>query len=189
MKDKTFVLIIILLGLLNVWSLYTNNQRQAQIDSYKSQIQKMSLFGKGTNPDWGFEKVGKTPAKIVAPEVDIKKEGLTISIFFTDRGCLTCVENEVKNINQLFQDHTSKLNVYLMSHNKSYLSRLFGAKFVYKNLDPEVKVLDNDFDFGNPVVLITDVNGLVHRIHIGEKENVKKSDQFYKELDSLLSSL
>lgn len=166
---------------------YTNNLRQNAIEVMKQVNIDNNHIDTSENSDWGFEKKGDNLAKIISPEIITNRNELTYSIIFTDNGCRDCVENEVKNINELYSKYKNKFSVYLMSNNNNYLTRLYGADFSYKNIDPSRKIINNDFIFSNPIAIISNPNNNVLYIHVAEKDDDSKSNLFYSQLDSLFS--
>jgi len=178
-----------LLLFLNLWLLYTNMERQEQIEFLNAEVQKLNLENEQSTKSWSFEAVGENPARLIHPGVPQAEQSVSLSVFFTDKGCSYCVEYEVQIINKLYEKYKNKLRIYLLSHNDTFLKRLYDAEFPYKNIDPEKKLLDNDFDFSNPIALVTDENRLVQLIHIAEQDNEEKSHLFYTRISSLLESL
>lgn len=189
MKSKELVIVTLILLGFNIWLLYTNDKRQEQIDLLNSQIQSLNTVTKANSTDWGIEQEGNTIARIIHPEVHLNTEGTTLSIYFTDQGCSFCIENEVENLNKLWKKYPQKIKIFLMSYNKFFLKRLYGAVFSYKVIAPEEKLLDNNFSFANPIAILSDENNIVQLLHIAEKDNEVKSDKFYQRMNSLLESL
>lgn len=187
-KLKVLTFLVVILTLLNVWLLYANNARQIEMENLIRSKNETSLSN--SDPEnWGFEQAGNETAKIVHPEVELPEKDLSMSVFFTDSGCGYCVDHEVALLNDFYNKFESEFNVYLLSHNESFLERLHGAEFPYSVIDPEKKLVDHDFDFSNPVAIISDSNGIVQIIHIAEKDNKEKSNHFYTRVGSLLLSL
>ena len=189
LKSKKLILSIVVLSILNVWLLYSNYVSKKQINNIISiQNNKPAPYEIETRR-WGFEQSGDKPAKIIHPDVDIGEKSLFMAAFFTDNGCSYCVKHEVSLLNELNEKYNGELKVYLLSQNESFLERLYGAEFDYSTIDPQEKLLNNDFEFRNPVTLLADKNGVVQISHIAEKDNEEKSNQFYKRISSLLLSL
>lgn len=78
MKDQSriVVLLVIVLSLLNVWLLYTNQVRQDRIENLV-EVQNQLSRPSGESANWGFEQAGNEAAKIVHPEVELPEEGLS----------------------------------------------------------------------------------------------------------------
>ncbi|WP_020402288.1 hypothetical protein [Gracilimonas tropica] len=188
LEPKILFVSLIVLAFFSLWLLYTNHIRQDQIDKLVH-LQNEQILSGNEPESWGFEQAGNRSAKIVHPEVELSSAGLSLSVFFTDNGCGYCVDHEVELLNKLNEEFEGNFNTYLISHNKSFLKRLHDAEFPYTTIDPQEKLLNNDFDFGNPVALFTDKNGVVQIIHVAEKDNEAKSNHFYDRAESLLSSI
>lgn len=178
---KSVLILIVFLTALNLWSLAVNFE-------LKNRVSKCRQFNEinSSGSIWGFENAGIENAYLVHPDVYTSRDQLNLLFFFTDLGCSYCIEHEVELLNKLYERHGNRFDVYLFSKNKSFLKRLYNAKFPYKTIMSQDKVLDNEFTFNNPVAIVTDSNGMVQIIHIADKDDKKRSEIFYKRINSLL---
>ena len=174
MKKSELAAITGVLIVLNIWLLYSINQKDRVIEE----------LGNSRNlNNWKFETVDSTLFKISHYEVELGEASLKLIVFFSDQGCQSCIEDEVNFLNKFNAEHTSILNVYLLSAKApTYLSRMFEASFDYKVIDPRINVFDVDFEFVNPIAVLVDSLGLVHRLHKAEVANSGKSEEFYKQM-------
>lgn len=186
MKKKTFYTAIITLCLLNIWLLYINEQLVKSVNV--SQIQPNMNIKSTYSNDWGYEQFGESIGKIVHPDIP-ELNDIKLIALFTDIGCQFTVEHDVVLLNNLYKKYPDKIKIYLLSNNESFLKRLFNAKFPYEIIDINHKVLNNNFDFINPVSIISGNKSIVQILHISEKDNEMKSNMFFEKMDALLSSL
>lgn len=172
-------MIITLLSGFNILLLYTNVNLQNQIKTLNLQI-----------PSWASGKISALNIKITHHGVKLPDDGLSMVAFFSDQGCKSCIEHEVQNLNKIFRRYKKHIRVYLLSNNKSYLKRLFGATFPYAVMLPEEEPLFNtEFDVTNPVIVLTDSDKTLQHVYIAEKDKPQKSNQFYKSMRALFESL
>lgn len=96
MTNKTLVGIITIFVGLNVVLLYFNIDLQNKIENAAAE-----------SSSWGFEQAGESTARIMHPEVSTPDSSLSLMVFLTDKGCMSCVENEVRNLNEFHKNLTS----------------------------------------------------------------------------------
>lgn len=164
--------IISLLGF-NILFLYQNISLRNQLTQFES--------GK-------YIKVSTLNIRITHPSVAFSDNGMTVEAFFSDQGCRSCIEHEVQKLNSLFSHYREKIQVYLMSHNKSYLRRLFGATFPYEVISHRKSIFNVEFELTNPVIVLTDSNGTVRYFYMAEEGAKEKSNQFYQDMNSYFDS-
>ncbi len=181
MKIKKGELVIItgVMIVLNIWLLYSINQKNRVIEEFENR--------KDLN-NWKFETVDSTLLYLSHHDVVLSNDPLRLNVFFSDQGCQSCIEDEVNLINKFNAEHPNLLNVYLLTAKApTYLSRMFEANFDYKVIDPRINVFDGDFEFVNPIAVLVDSLGLVHRLHKAEVANSSKSEEFYRQMRKFFS--
>lgn len=177
MTNKTLVGIITIFVGLNVVLLYFNIDLQNKIENAAAE-----------SSSWGFEQAGESTARIMHPEVSTPDSSLSLMVFLTDKGCMSCVENEVRNLNEFHKKFNEHLQVYILAPDTAYLEQLY-VTFPVKPINPEEAVLDREFNFMNPVALVTDANGMVQMINVSEVGKPGKQNSFYERTSSLFQSV
>ncbi len=177
MKKQIFVIGLILLTGLNIVLLFTTNNLYNRLEAVHEQSLK-----------WGFEHIGAGNAHLIYPSVEVSDSGLSLQIFLTDKGCTSCVINEIRNLNILSKHYRKFMDVYFKGSNSNYLESFY-IQFSIEPISEEKKILDNAFRFYNPVALLIDENGMVHRVHMAEPGNPAKTNRFYERIASLFKSL
>lgn len=186
MNKNSLYIIIVALFIGNIWLIYTNKTLSdwIKINQLQTPYEEKSI----NDESWGFEKTGNTIAKINHPDVP-KFEETKLLVFFTDIGCQFTIEYEVQLLNDLYKTHSKRTKIFLLSNHESYLKRLYDAKFEYELINIDHNILDNEFNFTNPVSIITGERSIVQSIHIAEKDNNFRSEIFYEKVDALFKSL
>jgi hypothetical protein len=170
-----------ILIVLNIWLLFNNHQKDEKIEE---------LYLTSSQTKWRYETVDSTLLHISNDEITVGNTSLSLIVFFSDQGCQSCIKDEVNLLNEKHSSYEDLTKVYLLSKKApTYLSRMFGATFDYQVIDPKEAVFDIDFEFVNPVAVLTDSTGLVHRIHKAEVGNKKKSEEFYKQMFELFDDM
>jgi len=177
MKNIKTIGVITILVAFNLVLLYLNTNLQNRIKNVELQANS-----------WGFEKTGDSVARLIHPQVQLPETGLSLIVLITDEGCITCMENEVRNLNDFHEKFRDRLKVYSFSRDTSYFEQ-FPVYFTLELIDPDRPVLDNEFDFNNPVALVTDNNGMVQTIQVAEVGKAGKRNEFYKRMTSLFKSV
>jgi hypothetical protein len=173
---KTIILVTV--GLLNVFLLYTNTQRQSRVNILTNQLtaceqQTTHASHTGTHI--------KLPASFINP-------GYTLSLItiFPEQGCSICIREEIRLLNELHIRYDPYFYIYILNEYIGDLKNM-GATFPYEELGevPHVEELTID----NPVTLIVDRNNTVQLIHKAETGNLKKSQLFFERVESLFESV
>lgn len=179
MKKGELVAITGVLIVLNILLLYSINQKDRIIEE---------LGNRRILNNWKFETTDNTLLYISHHEVKLGEAPLKLIVFFSDQGCQSCIEDEVELLNLINDEYPGSFNVYLLSTKApTYLSRMFEANFDYKVIDPRINVFDGDFEFVNPIAVLVDSLGLVHRLHKAEVANSSKSEEFYRQMRKFFS--
>ncbi|MTI88597.1 MAG: hypothetical protein FH748_11570 [Balneolaceae bacterium] len=180
MKKSTFIFITSLLILLNVSLLFQVSHLNNKDDNSSNAIE---VFDK-----WGLESIGTSHAKINHSEIEIPDSGIFFVVVMTDVGCSSCMVNEIRLLNKLYNDFPNKIDVYLHSNSDSYLEQ-YNNTFPVQVISNKENILDNGFEFTNPVGLIIDSNKLIQDIHLAKPENPGNRNFYYKKIKSLFNSL
>ncbi|MDR9417599.1 hypothetical protein [Gracilimonas sp.] len=180
MKKSTFIIVTSLLILLNISLLYQVSHLNNTDNNTSNTVE---VFDK-----WGPESIGTSHAKINHSEIEIPDSGIVFTVVMTDFGCNSCMVNEIRLLNDLYSDFPNKIAVYIHSNDNSYLEQ-FKNTFPVQVISNKENILDNTFEFSNPIGLIIDSNKLVQSIHMAQPENPGDRNFYYKKIESLLSSL
>lgn len=177
MENKKIIAVIALLVGLNVLLLYLNMDLQTKVEDMEIE-----------NASWGFEQAGESTARISHSAVSTPDSSLSLMVFLTDKGCMSCVENEVRNLNEFHKKFNNHLQVYIIAPDTTYLEQLY-VTFPVKPIDRDEAVLDREFNFMNPGALVTDANGMVQAINVSEVGKPGKQNRFYERMASLFQSV
>ncbi|MEX0780993.1 MAG: hypothetical protein WD037_14735 [Balneolales bacterium] len=177
-----YIIAILILSGFNISLLYINFDQQKNIDYLHSQIH----FEQGLEFQ-GYSSVFYN-SKIVHPEIELRDSGMSLLVFFTDRGCPSCLEYEIPNFAQFFNEHGQYTQAFLLSNNDSFTSR-YEVNFPLNVISPTEGLLDTELDFDNPVAILTDSNGIIQHIYVAEVGNREKSDRFYERMTSLFQAV
>ncbi|RNC79531.1 MAG: hypothetical protein ED557_13470 [Balneola sp.] len=181
MKKLESTILIGILIVLNVWLLYNNQQKNLIIEE---------LHENSNSSSWNVETLDSTLIHIVNDRVLIPQNEIQLKVFFSDQGCQTCIQDEVNLLNEVYNLHPKKFNAYLITQKApTYLTRMFGASFKYELISPEKDIFDVRYEFVNPIAVLVDSTGLVHRVHKAEVANKDKSEQFYNQVKNLFEEL
>lgn len=172
------MLIVCLVGL-NVFLLYTNIQRQNEINNLRSVHSKATTASAPTL---------SKDASLIHPDIILNPTGLTFSIIVPQNSCSSCLEFEVPNLKELHKKHSKQVQVYVLGQNERFLFP-YGFTSQVPVVDPMKPVFDHEFDFMNPVAVVTDSAGTIYDFYVAEVGNVEKSDQFYKKMDRFLNAI
>lgn len=179
MNKYLYITMFLLLLTMNVFLLYTNIERQNEINvlnAQKKSFDQRSLVGLGEIDS------------LKHSEVQFKGAGFFLSIFIPPASCSSCLEFEVPNINNLYDEHSEKVEVYILGQNDKFLNT-YGFTHNVMVINPMEPVFDEEFNFMNPVAVLTDSLGVVHDFYVAEVGNVKASDRFYKRMDSFFNAI
>lgn len=179
MKLKSINIFIACLLGLNVFLLYTNIQRQNEINNLRSVQSKVTTASAVTL---------SKDASLIHPDIILNRTGLTFSIIVPQNSCSSCLEFEVPNINELYQEYPEQVQVYVLGQNERFLFP-YGFTNQVPVIDPMKPVFDHEFDFMNPVAVVTDSDGIIHNFYAAEVGNAEKSDRFYKKMDRFLNAV
>lgn len=177
MNNKKIIGVIIVLICLNIFLLYLNMDLQTQVEN----ITKEST-------SWEFEDVGKSMARITHTDVSDSSDSLFLMIFLTDKGCMSSVVNEIRNINEFQKKFKNNLQVYVMAEDTSYFEQFY-ISFPIKQISSKESLLNHEFDFVNPVAMVVDGNGIIHEISMSEVGEPQKRNLFYSRMNSLFESI
>ena len=174
MKKVESKIVILILVLLNLWLLYNNNHKNKVIEELGVKIGKA---------EWGYENTDNVLLYLSHEEVQTPSDEVNLVVFFSDQGCQSCIKDEVSFLNTFNEKSPHRFEAYLLTQKApTYLSRMFDANFEYKVINPLLNVFDSDFEFVNPIAVLVDSTGLVHRIHKAEVGNNRKSEEFYDQM-------
>ncbi|MEO1023647.1 MAG: hypothetical protein AAFW89_13970 [Bacteroidota bacterium] len=180
MKKTELTAIIFVLVVLNGWLLYNNHQKNRLIDELSSTNRPVS---------WELETVDRTKVYLSNKEVEIPDRPISLLVFFSDQGCQSCMEDEVRFLNAFREENNNAFKVYLQTQRApTYLTRMFGADFEYTVIDPQQNIFNVDFELVNPISVLVDSTGLVHRMHKAEVGNSEKSEVFYHQMKTLFDN-
>src|SRR5690625_1941591 len=114
------IAIIILTGF-NIFLLYANAEHQNRItylsiqqDNFKEKLEYKERSNMLNN------------TKIIHPEVELPSSGISLLVFFTDRGCPSCLTYEIPNLYKFYKGHSQFTQIYLLSNSDSYASYFEG---------------------------------------------------------------
>lgn len=179
MKLKLVYIFLVCLAGLNLFLLYTNVQRQNEINNLRSSNSKTTA---ASTPILSKE------ATLIHPDIALKPDGLSFSIIVPQNSCSSCLEFEVPNINDLYREYPDQVQLYILGQDEQFLSP-YGFTHTSQVIDPMKPVFDHEFDFVNPVAVITDSEGIIHKFYAAEVGNVEKSDRFYKRIESFFNAI
>lgn len=186
------ILILILAGMfiLNMIVIYENDNWAKNY-----QILKKECVEKGDSSRWlesdnhNHNNLNPEYPKLISNNIRLSQDSLKIVVFFTDKGCSICVENEVAILNSFIKKYPNYVDVYLMSYSHSYLKRLYKAEFSYSVLDPRDQIFSERINIENPIAFLVDKNAQIQMLHLAEIDNREKSVEFYTRIGSLLDSI
>ncbi len=180
MKENYWKYIAIIFLVLNVFLIYSQRREKVENENLIRITEETQNEVK--------ENSFSFPSKVESDLLSYPDENLKVYFFFNDRGCRDCIDYEVAKINALSTSFNEYLEVFLMSQDSTYLSRLYGASFNYKRIDA--------LDFENlrinslePFALVIDKNGFVQQNYFAARNAYDEADKFYSKLTSLLESL
>jgi hypothetical protein len=182
MSHKHFYLCLVCLTALNIFLLYTNVQRQNEINTLRS-VQSIKPTTTSSAPSLSKD------ATLIHPDIALQTEGLTVSVIVPQNSCSSCLDFEVPNINKLYNQHSEEVQVYILGQNERFLAP-YGFKHTARVIDPMQPVFKNqEFDFMNPVAVVSDAEGTIHNFYAAEVGNKEKSDRFYARMDRFLNAI
>lgn len=168
------VLICVLI-LLNLFLLYSNTMFKKEIFTIK-QAQEQNF------PILNYDL--SSTISIIHPDVVLREQTLTLSIFIPDNSCYNCLEFEVLNINEIYTKNKSSMNVYILG-DEDFIKE-YNPKFIYKTLNKNAAIFDRDLPFSNPLAALSDSQGKVYDFYIAEVNKHGKSDNFYQRMSDFL---
>lgn len=175
--NKFLIVAVIILVALNATLLITNKRQAVEIEELLN-----------SSNVWGYEKVGTSPSSIKNDEIKLPQKGLYLISVLTEKGCVTCLENEIRNLNELYAQYEDLIYVYIQSENKRYFEQFY-ITFPVIFISSKDKILDNNFTFHNPVTMVVDSSRYVHLIDVAEVGNSSKKNHFYNQVRSIFQSL
>lgn len=182
-KTTVFGIVIFVLLTCNVFLLYTNIDRQNEINALAT-VQNVE-------PETTMLSAGEIldqNTKIVHPEVALPKTGVSLVVFFTIRSCSSCLEYEVPNLNSFYNQFPENTEAYLITGGKPFLEK-YGATFDAKIISPADSVFNASIPVDNSVAAVVDSSGTVQSIYLSEVGNKPKSDRFYERMNTFFNSL
>ncbi len=186
MKRTITYSMIGLLLLFNIFLLISNREQQKRIKNLSSEINSFKNIPITSDQS----QYSLFPNfSVVPPAVNFSESAFTLAVFFTTKGCRSCMINEINNLNSIYNSYKNYIQVFLLSYKQSYLKRIFEAAFPYHTISPEKELFGNRISFTNPVALLIDKNGTIQFVHIAKKGNPGKTDRFYHRMSSLFESL
>lgn len=187
MKRYTIKAVVIILVTLNILLLYENSQQQKKIKDLNNRIVNISNYLNRVTVSSQFRKKN---IRVIHPDVNLPGDDeLLLFVFFTVRGCRSCVITEVRILNKFYKKYKEHTKIFLLSYDETYLKRLYDASFVYQTINPGKSILNTKKDFKNPIALMVDANGEVQVIQVAKKGKPEVRKQFYKQMASLFQSL
>jgi|SRR5690554_2413074 len=171
-----YILSIVLLLSMNIFLMYSNIKAKETLKTFIANseliIHNKSLSGQ----------------KLIHPDIDLNKKGLTLSILVPNTSCSSCLEFEVPNMNELYEKYKSQVKVYILGQNSNYL-KSYGFKYPVKVIDRVDPIFDMDYEFSNPIALLTSSNGYIYDDYVAEVGNSIKSFDFYNRMSSFLNEI
>lgn len=127
-------------------------------------------------------------ATLTHSDITLNPKGFTVSIIVPQSSCSSCLEYEAPNINELYKKHPEQVRVYILGQNARLLSP-YGFEYSARAIDPRNRVFDSEFDFMNPVAVVTGPEGTIHNFYAAEVGNIEKSNRFYARMDRFLNAV
>lgn len=179
-KNKIYIFIIItILVILNFYSLYSNIKLRIYTNTLKTQYEDLKR-----DKVYGSIEVVTT---FRHPEIVIPQNDYLLVVLFADRGCSSCYEYEVPNLNKLYQNYSSNIIVYYVGNNSMTLDDA-SPEFQYTQISPYYPILDTDFVLTNTTIFLLDKNSVIQQVYKAEIGNRSKSSIFYNRIASYMSS-
>ena len=171
------IIISAILIVLNIFLLYSNVDRQNQIDLLKSGFSNQDRTGEILNATTiSHSGVELTPRKI------------SLLVFFPDISCSSCMEYEVRNLNSMYKKFYSHIQVYVIGRDSTLLDR-YGSEFPVSLIHSSESVFDADIQFVNPFVVLTDPEGNLHTFYLSEADNYEKSNRFWQRMEVFFKAI
>ncbi|MEX0779013.1 MAG: hypothetical protein WD491_08990 [Balneolales bacterium] len=181
-KSYPYIIAILCVSIFNIFLLYTNADYRKHIEQLYSQVQFQEAL------EYQSYSSVVNNARITHSGIKLRDSGMSLLVFFTDRGCPSCIESEILNLQDFYNKHPQNIQAYLLSSNESFTS-LYEVNFPLKVINPNETILDEELNFDNPVAILTDSNGMVQNIYVAEVGNKEKSSNFYKRMTSFFNSI
>lgn len=174
-NKKLLSLLVFVLLFTNAYSLYSNLKYKHSILLLSRQIE---IF---TN-DKVMGAV-ETVTRFSHPQITLPQNQSTLVVIFTDKGCTTCYEYEIPNLNNLYRHYSSNIQVYYVGNNSMYLDNA-SPEFSYLQISPNYPLLDIEFKLTNTTIFLVDKNSLIQQVYRAEIGNRSKSNSFYHRMNS-----
>ncbi|MTI88518.1 MAG: hypothetical protein FH748_11170 [Balneolaceae bacterium] len=124
---------------------------------------------------------------IIHPDVILKEEGVSLSIFIPENSCASCLEFEIPNINEFYIKNSERTEIYIIGKNNVIDD--FNTDFQYNIISNDQAIFDKKISFSNPLAVLLDSKGKVYDFYIAETNKSGKSYNFYQRMDSFFKEV
>lgn len=167
--------IIIILVLLNIYSLFNLKEKQIKINQlYWESEQKAYYSNKGL--------------RIKNKELLTDINGITLVVLFSDSGCYDCLRNEIKNIQKYYEVLKDHIKVCYLGLEKDENYQYYDKRFPTSYIKTNASLFNGYLPVDSPVALLTDPEGNVYEIHKASISNPDRSHEFYKKMNSFFKA-
>lgn len=117
-KTTIFSIVIFVLLACNIFLLYTNIDRQNEINAL--------VAAQNVEPETTITagEILAQNTKVIHPEVILPNTGVSLVVFFTIRSCSSCLEYEVPNLNTFYEQFSENTEAYLITGGKPFLKSM-----------------------------------------------------------------
>lgn len=171
-----FLALIIALVGINIFAMYTNVERQNEINSLKSEINQ-NIFRLNLLKDGEVKHSG-----VVRNESRLSK----LFVFIPQSSCGSCLDYEIPNLNEFYESYGERTEVYLVGNQTSVLEN-YGAEFDYKIIDPSENIFNYNLTFLNPIIVLVNGNNEMIYLYLSDVNGEEKSNSFYNKMDILFT--
>ncbi|MTI89413.1 MAG: hypothetical protein FH748_15760 [Balneolaceae bacterium] len=116
-------------------------------------------------------------------------EGVTLLVFFTETGCSSCINNELKNINEYFGTFPKYIKFFYIGSIEEQQYKYYNKRLPIEALDINKNLLNGYVRLSNPVAMLVDPSGNIFELHKADTINHKLSNRFYKRIASFFNYL
>ena len=175
-NKKLLIVLVIVLIITNTYSLYSNIKYK-----HSSVLLTRQLENYSKDKVLGSVEAVTT---FIHPQIALPQNQSTLVVLFADKGCSTCYEYEIPNLNNLYHQFSSNIQVYYVGNNSMYLDNA-SPEFTYLQISPYLPLLDIEFELTNTTIFLIDENSLIQQVYRAEIGNRSKSNNFYLRMNSL----